>query len=90
MKRIAYFCLLICSTLFYRFYIGDFHMPDHRVRLFTPSQKSVITIDSKKETMILSVAFKSHDISNFGRVIPIRLNEKTWRTVLKSSAQVVP
>lgn len=52
-------------------------MPGHRVHLFESSQKAVITRDSKKDAMILSAAFKSDDIANFGQVIPVSLNKKT-------------
>ena len=53
------------------------HMSDYQLHMEEPSQKAVISWDDgQNETMILSSAVKSDDISNFAWVIPIQSYSK--------------
>jgi len=65
--------LLLVSTLLVTVVSADgWHLSDYELHLQEPNQKAVISWDGETETMILSSAVKSNNISNFAWVIPIQ------------------
>ncbi len=57
-------------------YADGVHFSDTYLHLYEPNQKAVIVWNGQTETMILSAAVKSEDISNFAWVIPIQSSSK--------------
>ena len=53
-------------------YADGMHLSDTAIHLYEPNQKAVISWDGKTETMVLSSAVRSENISNFAWVVPIQ------------------
>jgi len=73
-KKIAGSLLLLVFLAFVR--ADGFHVSDYQLHMEEPGQKAVISWDGQTETMILSSAVKSDNLSNIAWVVPIQSYSK--------------